>query len=150
MRSLGNNPVSPANHVAGTRRGRRNVVCQPAQPGAGQRGRLGRSVGTNADGHIGLEVTVMTSPILPPASQLTGEDIVLIVIAILTLVILFLFLTIDRAKKKKKRVAADRASEESEIASPMSEREEARLDVEILKRSREYLRECRHSRRRNK
>jgi hypothetical protein len=109
-----------------------------------------RRVGGGEHGrwHLGLEVTVMTSPILPPATQLTGEDIVLIVIAILTLMFLLLFLTIDRAKKKKKRVAAHRAIEEIEIASPMSEREEARLDVEILKRSREYLRECRRSRRR--
>jgi hypothetical protein len=91
----------------------------------------------------------MTYQDLPPFTSLNGEQWVYIALSTLGFLVLIVVLGVERKKKKTKRVGVSQASETEEEVRPMSEKEEARLDEQILQRSRQYLRSCRRGRRRH-
>ena len=87
---------------------------------------------------MGLQDNLTIHP--PSLTSLTGEQWAIIGVLTLGIMALIMVLAVDRKKKKKKQAAIDQ----------MSEIEEGKLDQEIVRRSRSYLRDCRRSGRRNR
>jgi hypothetical protein len=86
---------------------------------------------------------------LPPFKSLSCEQWAYLALLTLPFLVLIVVLDTARKKKKKKRAGVSQTNETEVEVRPMSEKEEARLDEEILHRTRQYLRRCRRSHRRH-